>query len=101
MGRQRGGQNDRQREGSCRKRKVKWVDGALINTFNSIIISIIIDYYKQLTQELSHTRAMSEASSKPVGMSLSHASRLRLITLTMEAPQAPRQRLVICMVLRN
>jgi len=47
------------RERSCRKRKVKWVDGALFNTFNSIMISIINDYYKQLTQELSHARATS------------------------------------------
>jgi len=62
--------------------------GALFNTFNSIIISIIIDYYKQLTQELSHARATSEASCESVRMSLTHASRLRLITITMEAPQA-------------
>ena len=39
------------------KNKVKGVDGALFNTLNSIITWIIINYYKQLTQELSHARS--------------------------------------------
>ena len=76
------------------KKKVKWVDGALFNTLNSIIISIIIDYYNQSTQELSHARATSETSCESVRTGRLHASRLRLITLSLEAPQAPRQRLV-------
>ena len=44
------------------KKKVKRVDGVLFNRLNSIIISIIIDYCKQLIQKLCMACVSNEQS---------------------------------------
>jgi len=57
-----------------------------VQHFESDIILLLST--KILMQELTLARATSEASCESVGNFYSHSSRLRLITLTLEAPQA-------------